>query len=199
MTDDGQSGRAPRRRRGVRRVDADYLEKAALHYLERFASSSTHLKRVLMRKVTRSARAHGTDPGEGERLIDALLARYLAAGLLNDAIYAAQRAQSLQRRGVSRHGIRGRLAVKGVEGEIIDAALGALADPDESEFAAICVLMRRRRLGPYRPPEARAAHRQKDLAALARAGFGLGLARRALALPDTDAVEAALRGEDEEG
>jgi regulatory protein len=35
---------------------------------------------------------------------------------------------------------------------------------------------RRRRLGPYRPAE-RATFREKDLAALARAGFGFALAR----------------------
>ncbi|MFD0938320.1 regulatory protein RecX, partial [Methylobacterium trifolii] len=38
----------------------------------------------------------------------------------------------------------------------------------------------RRRLGPWRRPEIRALHRERDLAALARAGFPYGLARRIL-------------------
>jgi regulatory protein len=40
--------------------------------------------------------------------------------------------------------------------------------------------VRRRRLGPYRPQEERAARRQRDLGALARAGFSFDVARRAL-------------------
>ena len=184
--------------RGLKRATAAYLENAALHYLERFATSSGNLRRVLMRKVARSAEAHGTDPAEGQQLVDDIVARFLRAGLLDDRAYAAQQAASLRRRGASRFGIRGKLALKGVAGELIDAAVGALdAEPGESELAAACALVRRRRLGPCRTPEQRAAFRQKDLAALSRAGFGLGLARRVLALPDADALAALERGEPE--
>lgn len=186
--------RAKRARRGPRPVTAALLEKAALHYLERFASSSGQLKRVLMRKVTRAARAHGTDAAEGERLVDDIVARYLRSGLLDDGAYAAQQAASLQRRGASRYGIRGKLALKGVDAELIERALGSLSGPESSEIAAAAALARRRRLGPYRANEARASHREKDLAALARAGFSLDLARRVIAATDPDALEAILRG-----
>jgi regulatory protein len=186
-------------RRAPRQATARYLENAALHYLERFASSSANLKRVLMRKVARSARAHGDDPAAGERMVDDIVARFLSSGLVNDAGYAAQQAASLRRRGASRYGIRGKLAVKGVEAEHIAAALAGLdAEAGDSELAAACALARRRRLGPCRPASARAAHRQKDLASLARAGFSLDIARRVLAAADTDALEALARGEDEE-
>ncbi|MGO8915379.1 MAG: regulatory protein RecX [Stellaceae bacterium] len=185
----------PKSRRGPKPATQAYLERAALHYLERFASSSGNLKRVLMRKVTRSARAHGTDAAAGERMVDALIARYLGAGLLDDRAYAAQRAASLRRRGTSRYAIRGKLALKGVAGELIDQTLGAEAG--ESELAAACALVRRRRLGPLRAAHERAAHRQKDLAALARAGFGLDLARRVLGLGDEAALSALERGEDQ--
>src|SRR6266849_856223 len=102
----------PQKRRLPRRVTAAHLENAALHYLERFSSSSANLRRVLMRKVARSARAHGTDPAEGVGLVE--------------AAYAVQKAASLRRRGASRYGIRGKLAVKGVDAEFIDAALERL-------------------------------------------------------------------------
>jgi regulatory protein len=187
--------RPPGARHGPKRATAPYLERAALHYLERFASSSGNLKRVLMRKVARSAEAHGTDATEGERLVDALIARYLGAGLLDDRAYAAQKTASLRRRGGSRYAIRGKLAQKGVGGELIDETLGAEAG--ESELAAACALVRRRRLGPLRAEPARTAHRQKDLAALARAGFGLDLARRVLALSDEAALQALERDEDQ--
>ena len=70
---DGSEQRS--RRRGARRVSAEYLDKAALYYLERFASSTANLRRVLMRKVARSAAAHGTDAAEGARLVDAHIER----------------------------------------------------------------------------------------------------------------------------
>lgn len=188
-----------RERRGPKLATARYLENAALHYLERFATSSANLKRVLMRKVARSAHAHGSDPAEGEQLVEQLIARYLQAGLLDDATYAAQKASSLRRRGTSRYGIRGKLAIKGVDGDLIDATLERLdEETGAGDLIAACALVRRRRLGPYRPEEARAVHRQKDLATLARAGFGLDVARRVLAATTTQALEALGRGDIDE-
>jgi regulatory protein len=188
----------PRRRRGPKPITPSYLENAALHYLERFSSSSAHLKRVLMRKVIRAAAAGTGDAAEGERLVDTLIARYVAAGLVDDKAYAAQRAASLRRQGNSRFAIRGKLALKGVESTLIESALGEL-DEDEAqgEIAAACALVRRRRLGPFRPAATRKDAWQKDLAALARAGFSLDLARRVLRAADPDALEALARGEAE--
>jgi regulatory protein len=194
---EAEPGRKPHRRRLPRQATASHLENAALHYLERFSSSSAHLRRVLLRKVERSARAHGTDPAEGAGLVEAIIARYLKSGLLDDAAYAAQQAASLRRRGTSRYGIRGKLAVKGIDAELIGATLERLDDEGGSgDLAAACALVRRRRLGPYRPQEAQAEHRRKDLATLARAGFSLDVARRVLAAADIAAVEALARGED---
>lgn len=187
--------RPPSSRRGPKPATAAHLENAALHYLERFASSSGNLKRVLMRKVLRSARAHGTDPEAGERLVDDIIARYLRSGLLDDRAYAAQKAASLRRRGSSRYAIRGKLALKGVAGTLIDATLAG--ESETTELAAACALVRRRRLGPLRAVAQRAAHRDKDLAALARAGFGLDLARRVLAAAD-EAALAALEGSEDQ-
>lgn len=104
-------------------VTAQYLENAALYYLQRFASSSANLRRVLMGKVERSARAHGTDREEGAALVEALIERYLRSGLLDDKAYAEAKAASLHRRGTSTRGIRGKLALKGLETDHIDAAL----------------------------------------------------------------------------
>jgi regulatory protein len=187
-----------RRRRGPKPATAAALEHVALHYLERYASSSANLRRVLLRRVARAARAHDSDPAAGERLVDEIIARYLRSGLLDDRAYATSQAASLRRRGASRHGIRGRLAQKGVARDLVEDALGSDAEARSSELAAACALVRRRRLGPCRAEGDRARFRQKDLAALARAGFDLGLARRVLALTDAEAVAALERGEDQE-
>lgn len=188
----------PRKTRKLpRRMTAERLENIALHYLGRYASSSGNLRRVLMRRVERAAAAHGDDPADGARLVDALIARYQGSGLIDDRAYATQKAASLQRRGASRFGIRGKLRQKGVEADLIDDAVMILDEGGSGagEFAAACALIRRRRLGPYRAASQRAAMRQKDLATLARAGFGLDVARRALAASDRTTLEAWGRGE----
>lgn len=181
--------------RGPRRpLTATALENAALHYLERFATSSANLRRVLLRKVARAAAEEG-DAAEGTRLVDALIARYLESGLLDDRIYAAQAASSLARRGASRFAIGGKLAQKGVAAALVKEAVQGLDESGSSELAAACALVRRRRLGPYRPPARRAEWQRKDLATLARAGFGLDVARRVLGVADVEALDALARGD----
>ena len=185
-----------RQRKRPRRMTAERIENIALHYLSRYASSSGNLRRVLMRRIERAAAAHGDDPAVGAEIADALIARFLRSGVIDDRVYATQKAASLQRRGTSRFAIRGKLRQKGVETDLIDDAVATL-DEDGSgagELAAACALVRRRRLGPCRPASKRAAMRQKDLATLARAGFGLDVARRALGAPDLATLEAWVRG-----
>ncbi len=144
--------------------------------------------------MERSSRAHGTDAQAGAALVEQLIGEFLEAGLLDDARYAEGRALSLHRRGASARAIRARLLAKGVAPELIERALERLrsqaADP---ELAAALALARRRGLGPYRGRQARAAFREKDLAALGRQGFGYHLARRVIDAPDVAELEEEAR------
>lgn len=181
-------------RRKPRKVSDDSLERAALHYLERYASSAANLRRILMRRVRKSAEAHGTDPADGAALVDALIARYRKSGLLDDAGYAEMRAASLHRQGASRRMTRAKLAAKGVGAEDIAAALETLAETvPEPDLAAACAYARRRRLGPWRRT-GRTEHHDRDLAALGRQGFGYELARKIVEAADADALEAEASG-----
>ncbi|MGH7125944.1 MAG: regulatory protein RecX [Stellaceae bacterium] len=186
--------RAPRRPPSI---TADSLEKSALFYLERYAASSGQLRNVLLRRVKR-AQMLGADSATAagaRQHIEALIARFLASGLLDDRRFAESQAQSLQRRGASRRRIRQRLAAKGVDRDFVDEALQTMEPEGEtSELAAACVLVRRRRLGPYRAAGARKGFQQKDLATLARAGFSLDVARRVLAVREPEALERLMRG-----
>ncbi len=182
----GRGGRG----RGPREATAKYLRNAALYYLDRYATSSAHLRRLLLVKVARSARAHGTDPQAGAAAVDALIAEFLVAGVLDDARYAKDRALVLFRRGASARAIRGALLAKGVASELIEPALERLGgEAAEPELAAALAYARRRRLGPYRSPQARAEMRDKDLTALGRRGFGYGLARRVIETRDLRELE----------
>ena len=191
--------RKARARKPARPLTEAALENAAVHYLSRFASSSGNLRRVLMRKVARAARdGEAGEAAAGARMVDALIARYLEKGLLDDRAYAGQAAASLARRGASRFSIAGKLAQKGVDNDLVRQTIAALDEEGgASELAAACALARRRRLGPYRAPGKRAEFRDKDLASLARAGFRLDLARRVLRAKDVEALERLARGEDD--
>lgn len=165
------------------------IENAALAYLQRYATSAENLRAVLVRKVHRAAYAHEDDPAEGVLLVDALIDRYLRADLLNDATYAEGRVAALHRRGVSRRGIQARLTAKGVSVDDIEKALDLLsADIGNTEFTAACNYARRRRLGPWRTKD-RAERRDRDLAALARQGYGYELAHRVIDAESVAALE----------
>lgn len=173
-----------------------YLERAALHYLERYASSVEGLRRVLLRRVDKAAREDRGDPAQAAPWVEEIVARFAASGLVDDRSFAEGRAASLRRRGESARRIALKLREKGVDGELIGAVLEEEDGPDReaAEFAAACRFARRRRLGPLRDPAERADRRDRDMAALARAGFSLDVARRVLDLEDGDALDGAMRG-----
>jgi len=167
-------------RGAIRRPTPASLEAAGLHYLARYAASAEQLRRVLIRRVDRAARVDpDLDRQEAAGWIVALVERWRAAGLLDDASFAEGRVRSLRRRGASGRRIRDTLAARGVDADIVDAAIAGADPPDASaETEAARRLARRRRIGPFRPADERAANRMRDLAALARAGFARDVAVR---------------------
>jgi regulatory protein len=159
------------------------LEKKALQYLNRFDTSRANLRRVLLGYVKRAAETRGDEAAAtGPALVEALLSRYEESGLVDDARFAGGMALGMRRRGSSRRAIVQKLASRGISREVADAAVAEL-DADaagNAELEAARAFVKRRRLGPFRPEGEREARRQKDLGAMARAGFSLDVARRAL-------------------
>lgn len=168
------SGQGIRAARAPRRITADYLQRAALHYLERYNAPSAQLRRVLARKITMSCRYHGDDAALHAAALDDVIDRCISAGLVDDRRFAEARAATLRRKGQSRRAVEAKLAAKGVARELAEET--SASQPDD-ERAAARIAARRRRLGPWRRDEERAASRQKDLAALARLGFDYATAR----------------------
>ena len=182
--------RSRQRRKGPKKATARYLENAALYHLDRYATSRAHLGRLLMRRVERSARVHGTDREEGATQVEAILDKLTRNGLLDDKSYAETRARSLHRRGGSARGIRADLAAKGVAPDFVESALRGLRENSfDPETEAAIVYARKRRLGPYRAAEQRPEKRERDMAALGRKGFGYDLVRRIIDAESPDALE----------
>lgn len=178
-------------RRKAKPVTPERLHRSALFYLERYASSSANLRKVLMRRVERSAREFDTDRDQAAKWVDDLIIRFQQAGLVDDKAYAENRAASLLRRGTSLKAVRMKLAAKGVPTALIDDVLEAAkqdSDQDTDLMAAVAYV-RRRRIGPYRV-KARDENRDKDMAALARQGFSFEIARRILDAESPEDLEA---------
>lgn len=169
-------------------VDAALIERWALAYLGRFASTAENLRRVLRRRVQRRLPDDRDGREAAGATIDALVARYRASGLVDDAAYAAARARARQRRGQSLRTIRAGLVAKGVAAEEAEAAIAALRDETgDPDLAAGCAFARRRRLGPYRRAP---ADRDRELAAFARAGFSRAVAEAVLGCATPEEAEA---------
>jgi regulatory protein len=164
--------------------DANGLYQAALTHLARFATTEAGLRRVLTRQVDRWALTQ-TDRDSvapmiaaAREAVEEVIGRLKQAGAVSDTAFAESRAKNLVRGGQSNRAVQARLIAKGVAPEVARAA--SVSDP-ETELAAALVLVRKRRIGPYRATEdaGEAAHR-KELGVLARAGFARDLATQAL-------------------
>jgi regulatory protein len=166
------------RKKQPRKVSPRYLENAALHYLKRYSATVSQLKRVLLRRVDRSLRFHGGERAEALGWVNELVEKLVRNGLINDQAYAESKAQSLRASGRSARVIAQKLRLKGVAADVVERKL-AEATAEVSEDAAARIWARKKRLGPFRrDARTRQENRQKDLAALARAGFPFSIAKK---------------------
>jgi regulatory protein len=179
-------------------IDGALIERWALAYLGRFASSAENLRRVLLRRVRKRLPEDRDAQAAAAVVIDGLVTRYRRSGLVDDAAYAAGRMRARLRRGQSLRTIRAGLAAKGVAADDAEVAIAALrhegGDPD---LASACAFARRRRVGPYRrtPAEDGDGVREKELAAFARAGFSRAIAEAMLNCATPEEAEALMRGD----
>lgn len=179
-----------KKRRAARRVTEDSLRRSGLHYLQRFAASTQSLRRVLERRVLKSAAVHDIDVETAAGWIDSIIERFTRAGLLDDGGFAEMRARSLFQRGMSTRMIRVKLVEKGLARADIEQALASLfAGHPTPDRVAAGRFAQRRRLGPYRVNGERATNRARDLAALARAGFSYDVARTVIDAESIDDPE----------
>lgn len=168
-----------RPRRPPRPIDAARLNDLALGYAARFAVSAAKLAAYLRRKIRERGWA-----GEGEPPVAEIVARFVAAGYVDDAAYARARTGAMLRRGLGMRRVRAALDAAGIgEEDRSDATPGAA----DARRAALALALRRR-LGPYGPPPADRKAREKQIAALLRGGHPLDSARF---LVDATSIEAA--------
>lgn len=171
--------------RRPKRLAIPDLDQIALDYLARFATSRKRVEEMLTRRIRKSAHFHGDDPAPLLAAIPAVIAKLERNRFLDDETFAGMKAASLTRRGTSRRQIGAKLAQLGIAAEDRGKAMAGLTEEfGNAEEAAAIAYAKRRRLGPYRARhiagEQRLEQAKRDLAAMARAGFGFDLAKRVL-------------------
>ncbi|HET9428337.1 MAG TPA: RecX family transcriptional regulator [Allosphingosinicella sp.] len=151
-------------------LDAEALERSALHYVGRYASTRAKLAAFLRRKL----RERGWE-GIGEPPVDALIERMARLGYVDDRAFATARAASLGRRGYGERRVGEAIRAAGV-----DAADGQEAQEmaRDNAWSAALRFAERRRIGPFAAAEAARPEREKAIAAMLRAGHPLDLSRR---------------------
>src|SRR6478752_750992 len=113
-------------RKPARPITAKYLQNAAAFYLERYPSTAEGLRRVLNRRVRKAEIADAPIIDNVKQTIDAIVAKFVAAGVIDDKAFAQTKARALHRRGTSGRQTRQRLKLAGVDEETLDQAMAGL-------------------------------------------------------------------------
>ncbi|HVI99617.1 MAG TPA: RecX family transcriptional regulator [Sphingomonas sp.] len=159
----------PGSRRPPKPLDAAALDRLALRYVERFATTRAKLAAYLARKVReRGWEGAAADP---EEVAD----RMAALGYVDDRAFAEARARSMTRRGLGGRRVSAALRVAGVAQEDAEAAAPIV---ESGAMDAALAFARRRRIGPFGASRPDRALREKQLAAMIRAGHDFAIARR---------------------
>lgn len=164
-----------RRKRAAKPLDSGRLEELALAYVARFATTASKLEAYLARKL----RERGWD-GEGEPQLSALVERFVEKRFVDDAAYAQAKGEALLRRGYGPRRVKQALYAAGVDEDIARRSEG---EEGEHRRAAIA-LARRRRLGPFSREAIDPPMREKQIAALVRAGHSFDVARAVVEAED---------------
>jgi regulatory protein len=177
-------------RRLPRPLDGERLRELAVAYVARFATTGAKLERYLARKL----RERGWD-GEGEPDVAGLAARLSELGYIDDGAYAQAKTGSLLRRGYGPRRIAQALTEAGVAQEVRKD----LASGEGAARRAALALARKRRFGPFGAAPPDRAVREKQLAAMLRAGHTLDSAREMVDAKSEQAAERWAAEPDDEG
>ena len=170
----------------------------AVDYLGRYASSRHKLGQTLQRFASRKLTDYDAD--DIAAAIEQTIDQCSQLGYLDDRQFAITVARSQRRLGRSRAVVRQRLRQHALSDDIITHAL---AEADENsangDLQAAIRFAQRRRLGPF--AQRHSAHhqrldaqqwKQRDLGAMARAGFSIATSRQILDHDDPDTIDDVL-------
>lgn len=169
MAQSWREGRKGRETRTPPPLDAERLERLALRYVERYATTRAKLMTYLRRKLRERGYVEEQFPD-----LDALAERFAGLGYVDDQAFAVMRSDALSRRGYGPRRIAIALRQAGIAED--DAADAEQSARDQAWQAALR-FAQRRRIGPFAAERADRPGREKAFAALVRAGHSMADAR----------------------
>lgn len=166
--------------RTVPPLDAAALERLALRYVERFATT----RRRLVEYLTRKIRERGWDGPSADPV--ALAEKFAELGYIDDRAFGEARAAAMGRRGLGKRRVSGALQQAGLDEEDREAIAPAV---DDRALETALAFARRRRIGPFAAVRAERPEREKQIAAMIRGGHDFALARRIVMLEPGEALD----------
>ena len=164
--------RPPRERRPVPPLTKSSLYDLATRYVARYATTSAKLRTYLARKL----RERGWD-GESPPDVEGIAERFVELGYIDDEAYARAKSGSLLRRGYGKRRISQTLHHDGIDEPLRES----VAPSDLEARQAVVALAKKRRFGPFATQEVDRDRREKQIAALLRAGHSFDHVRAVMA------------------
>jgi len=159
------------------------LERLALRYVERFATTRGKLAVYLVRKVReRGWEGEAADPV-------AIAERFAELGYVNDRTYAESKASAMARRGLGARRVHDALRHAGVRERDAEAIAPQVAERTNETAIAFA---RKRRIGPFAEAQADRDKLAKQVAAMVRAGHSPDLAWKIARMNPGESVEPLL-------
>ncbi len=162
-------------------LDAAGLERLALRYVERFATTRGRLAQYLSRKI----RERGWDGVAADP--QALAEKFADLGYIDDRAFGEARAAAMGRRGLGKRRVAGALHQAGIEQADREAIVPAV---EERALETALAFARRRRIGPYAAELAERPEREKHVAAMIRGGHDFTLSRRIASMSPGEEIDA---------
>ena len=178
----GDKQPSERRKQGKGPLDQASLRDLAMTYVAKYATSATRLERYLKRKLRERGWAEDNPPPD----VAALVTRFSELGYVDDAGFARMKSASLLRRGYGKRRIGAALGQDGIAADLREDVAPSRAQSRH----AVLAMARKRRFGPFGnlPSHDRQA-RERQVAALLRAGHDLDSAREIVDAADIAAAE----------
>lgn len=174
-------------------LDPHSLERLALRYVERFATTRGKLATYLTRKL----RERGwSGEREATNEVAAVTERIAALGYVDDRAWGEAKAAAMGRRGLGARRVAQALGAAGITGGDAEALR---RQAGEQAIESAVTFARRRRIGPFAAaaPADRAAI-ERQVAQMARAGHAPDLARR-IARMTAEQAESLSHDEHDDG
>lgn len=161
-------------------LERTQLSDLALHYAGRYMTTAKKLEDYLRRKLRERGWAEAGEPPVAE-----IVAKCVAQRFVDDEAYAASKADALLRRGYGARRISQALHHAGVSQAIREDH----APAEQDRRLAALALARRRRFGPFSRGEVDQPLRERQLAAMMRAGHAPQHARALIDAKDEKEAE----------